>query len=765
MKRILIGGITALMLVISFSVEAQKKSKAAGQPVEIYKDARASIDQRVENLMSLMTLEEKINQLRSQLLFLNQYSSRDWTVGHYRNIAHFMHNGPSGPASAKTCAEAVNEDTRKSVEASRWGIPVIQHGEALHGAQWGVATCFPQSIAFAASFDEEFYYRAGQVVTKELRAVGVRQVYAPVVNISRDPRWGRSEEGYGEDPFLNARMGVAWTKALEQGGVVSSPKHFVDNYGDGGHDSYASGVSWRILREVFLEPFRACIEEGGARSIMAAYNSIDGIPCSANKKLLTDILRNEWNFKGYVVSDYGGLPGVYRTHHLASSSLDGQALALEAGLDVGVGISGSDTYYSLPELVKNGKVSEETINTTLRRILTVKFELGLFDNPYVDAKAADKIVRCKEHRELSLEAARKVMTLLKNDKNTLPLSDKTVKRIGVFGPAANTTNTGGYSGPSGGNNGEFIKDGVTLFQGLRQRLQGKAEVILHSGNTGVSALARTCDAVIFFAAIQEGEGKDRSQLSLPKRTMQITDDHGQIVDTGGKQTFEKDQEKMIDELATSGVKTIVVLQNGSVIDIRNWVDKVDAILEAWYSGEQGGAAIAETLFGDNNPGGRLPVTWARHAGQLPIYYYIKPSGRGYSYLDDDGKPMFPFGYGLSYTTFEYSSLLIPEKVNKNGDTKVYVTVKNTGTYKGDEVVQLYLHDEVASVARPVKELKAFKRITLQPGESKQVELTLPYRSFGLWDKDLNFIVEPGDFDVMIGKNAESMILKGQIKVE
>jgi beta-glucosidase len=733
-----------------------------------YKNPELPIEQRVENLISQMTLEEKVNQLQSQLTFLNEYNKRKWEVGHFRNIAHFLHNTPAGPATTIECATAINEDTKKAIKANRLGIPVLQNGEALHEAMWGVATCFPQSISMAATFDNDFYYTVGQVVAKETRAVGVRQVFAPVINISRDPRWGRTEESYGEDPFLNARMGVAWTKALEENGVVASPKHYVDNYGDGGHDSFSSGTSWRVLREVFLEPFRACIEEGGARSIMAAYNTVDGVPCSNNKTLLTDILRKEWGFKGFVVSDYNGMPGVHSAHKAAESEAEGQALCFEAGLDIGLGFGEKASYSLLLDLVKSGRISEEAINTSLRRVLKVKFELGLFENPYVDPEEADKIVNCETHKDLALEAARKVMTLLKNKDNTLPLSDKSVKRIGVFGPAANKLSTGDYSGPSGGLKGEFIKNGVTPYEGLKNRLQGKAEVILYQANTNAAALAKTCDAVIFFAAIQEGEGEDRSILSLPKRTVKVAEslDHAaQIIDSGDTQTFEIDQEKMIDEISKSGTKTIVVLMNGSIVDVRNWIDKVDALLEAWYPGEKGGRAIAETLFGDNNPGGRLPVSWARHAGQLPIYYYFKPSGRGYRYLDDDGKPLFPFGYGLSYTTFEYSDLVVPERVNKESNTQVYVTVKNTGTQKGDEVVQLYLHDEYASVARPVKELKAFKRITLEPGESRQVELTLPYRSFGLWDKDLKFVVEPGAFDVIIGKNAENVLLRGKILID
>jgi beta-glucosidase len=399
--------------------------------------------------------------------------------------------------------------------------------------------------------------------------------------------------------------------------------------------------------------------------------------------------------------------------------------------------------------------------------LTVKFELGLFENPYVDPAEADRLVRSKAHRELALEAARKVMTLLKNRDNILPLSDMTVKKIGVFGPAANVMSLGDYSGPSGGLKGELVAGNITPYEGLKQRLQGKVEVALHPGNTDVAAFVKGCDVAIFFAAIQEGEGEDRSILTLPKRNMKTSESlaNAMIVDTGEKLVFELDQEQMIDDLVASGVKTIVVLQNGSLIDIRRWIDKVDAILEAWYSGEQGGTAIAETLFGDINPGGRLPVTWARHAGQIPAYYYIKPSGRGYRYLDDDGKPTFPFGFGWSYTTFEYSDLVVPKTVNKNGDTKVSVTVKNTGTRKGDEVVQLYLHDELASVVRPVKELKAFKRVTLNPGESRRVELSLPYRSFGLWNKDLKFVVEPGVFKVMIAKDAEHTLLENEIVAE
>jgi len=736
-----------ILLLGNLQVFAQKKHP--------YQNQILPVEKRVDDLIGRMTLEEKVFQLQSQMKFMNEYKDRDFRVGNVRNIGHFMHKDAKEPVSASACAEAINSDTRKSIEANRWGIPVLQHGEALHGAQWGNATCYPQSIGMAATFDDEFYFHVGQAVAKELRAVGVRQVLAPVVNISRDPRWGRTEESYGEDVFLVSRMGVAYTKALEQSGIIATPKHFVDNYSDGGHDSYSSNNSWRVLRETFLEPFRACFVEGGARSVMAAYNSIDGVPCHANSVLLNDILCEEWGFNGFVVSDYSGVKGILGAHKLAESYAEAQAQCFEAGLDVDL----PRGYPDLLELVKSGRISEKQIDESVLKVLTCKFELGLFDEPFVDASKANQIVRSPEHKQLALEAARKVMTLLKNDNEMLPLSDSKIKRVGIFGPAANVLSLGDYSGPYGGWKGD---DALTPYQALVKRLEGKTEVILHQPGKDVSSLAKTCDVVIFFGSIREGEGHDRSLLTLPSSSVKAAQslDNAMIVEDAEIQMVNIDQEKMINELASSGTKTVVVLQNGSTIDIRNWVEKVDAVIEAWYPGEQGAIAIAETLFGDINPGGRLPFTWARHAGQLPIYYDIKPSGRGYEYNDDDGKPMFPFGFGLSYTTFEYSNLVLPSAVKKDGTAEIKFTLINTGKIKGDEVVQLYLHDELATVVRPIRELKAFSRVTLNPGESKEIVLTLPYRSFGLWNRDLKFGVEPGAFKVYIGRNAADTQLEG-----
>ena len=743
MKRIIIP-LTLLLLLGACSDEPK------------YTDAKLPARQRAEDLLSRMSVEEKVAQVSAQLLFMDEfYEKRDYTKGHVRNVGHFLPDGGL-PNDPKTVAERINEDTQKSIEASRWGIPVLQHGEALHGAQWGNATCFPQSIGMAATFDDELYYREGQVVAEELRAVGVRQVYAPVINITRDQRWGRGQESYGEDLLMNSRFGVAYVKALEEGGVVATPKHFVDNYGEGGHDSFASITSWRELREVYLEPFRACVEEGGARGIMSAYNAVDGIPASSNPTLLQDILKKEWGFKGIVVSDYGATEMVGNRHLLCETEDDALALCMNAGMDLQL----ANTSGGLLEQVKSGKIPEKVLDESVRRVLRLKFELGLFDEPLVDPEKAAAIVRSPEHRELAYEAACKAMTLLKND-GILPL--RGVKRIGVYGPSANILNVGDYSGGRGGWKG----DGVTPYEGLKKALEGTAEVVLAPVGQNVNPLASRCDVLVFFPSITEEEGSDRSSFHLPSSHVRPnrTTEGGLIVADAQAPAIEVDQEKMVRDLIATGKPVIVVLHNGAVIDISGWADGAAAILEAWYPGEQGGRAIADVLTGTVNPGGRLPITWARSIGQNPMYYSIKPSGRGYGYVENDGSPLYPFGYGLSYTTFDYKDFQTVETLEKGQPLKVRVTVTNTGSVRGDEVVQVYIHDELASVVRPLKQLAAFKRVTLEPGESREVELEIPNRQFALWDRDMNFHVEEGWFEVWLGKNAGEKITETRVYVK
>ena len=751
MKKIegIVAALSLLLLLFSCS---------RGENGERYRDSSLSPEERAEDLLSRMSLEEKVSQISAQLLFFNEYESgRDYTKGHVRNKGHFLWEGgvPNDPASV---AVQINEDTRRSVEASRWGIPVLQHGEALHGAQWGNATCFPQSIGMAATFDDSLYHEVGRTVAEELRAVGVRQVYAPVVNVTRDQRWGRCQESYGEDVLLNSRMGVAYVKALEEGGVVATPKHFVDNYGEGGHDSYASTTSWRVLREVYLEPFRACIQEGGARSVMAAYNSVDGVPASCNPRLLKSILKDEWGLDGYVVSDYGGVEIASGGHGVAPTEEEALALCLENGLDIQL----ANTSSALVDLVKEGKVSMETLDESVRRVLKVKFELGLFENPYVDPQAAAGIVRSEEHRRLAYESACKAMTLLKND-GILPLKPGSVRKIGVFGPSADVLNLGDYSGGRGGWRG----DGVTPFQGLRKAFEGSAEVVLNTRGQDIRPLASSCDVLFFFPSITEEEGSDRSSFKLPSCHMESNREEGPAMIVDGRESLEVeiDQEKMVRDLVATGKPVVVVLHNGAVVDISDWVDGVAAVLEAWYPGEQGGRAIADIVTGKRCPGGRLPISWPRSIGQNPMYYSIKPSGRGYGYVENDGRPLYPFGYGLSYTAFEYSGFRVPEELGKDQPLKVSVTVTNTGAVEGDEVVQVYIHDELASVARPLKELAAFKRVTLAPGESRTVELEIPYRSFAMWDADMHFRVEEGWFKVWAGRNADDVAAEGRVYVK
>lgn len=724
-----------------------------------YQNPKLPISQRVEDLMSRMSLEEKVNQMSAQLLFMDQfYEKRDYTKGHVRNVGHFLWDG-NLPNDAASAAQRINEDTQLSIQANRWGIPVLQHGEALHGAQWGNATCFPQSISMAATFDTDLYHQVALVIAKELRAVGVRQVYAPVVNVSRDQRWGRAQESYGEDVLLNSAFGVAYVKALEGSGVVTTPKHFVDNYGEGGHDSYPSPTSWRVLREVYLEPFRACFQEGGSRSVMSSYNSIDGVPVSCNDRLLNQILKNEWGFDGYVVCDYGAVGLLKDGHFMSETHEDALAMSINSGLDLEL----MNTHESILNLVKEGKISEEIVNESVRRILKIKFELGLFDNPFVDEKKAAEIVRCDEHKALAEEAARKSMTLLKNN-GILPLDVEKVKKIGIYGPGANELCLGDYSGGRGGWRGEGA---VTAYQGIKRAFEGKAEVVLNQTGQDIYPLAQSSDILLFFPGIMEDEGSDRSSFKLPSQhvSQNRDDSNKQIIDEQKKLNVAIDQERMIHDLIATGKPVVVILQNGSVIEITDWVDGTAAVLEAWYPGEQGGTAIADVLTGKYNPGGRLPFSWVKTIGQNPMYYSVKPSGRNYSYVENDGKPLYPFGYGLSYTTFEYNNFEMPEALDKDNALKLSVTVTNTGKVAGDEVVQVYMHDEIASVGRPLKELVAFKRVTLNPGESKRVEIEVPYRSFHMWDKDMKFRVEEGWFSIWLGKNAEQVIESKRVYVK
>jgi len=743
-----------------------KQSSPQKRLSQSYKNPSLPIEKRVKDLLSKMTLKEKIDQL-SAYFFID--SAETWEK-YFKmtndgkdkfiqsiSIKSLMKKKAWGQFCTilrdlppNVAAEKANEIQKLAVEKTRLGIPVIIHDEGLHGLLANGATSFPQSIAIASSWDPELLKKAATIIGKESRARGITQLLSPTINIARDVRCGRTEETYGEDPYLTSRMAVAFIRGLQSQGVVATPKHYAANFvGAGGRDSHEIHFSKRILREIYFTAFQAAIKEAGALSIMSAYNSYDGTPCTCDKWLLMDVLRDEWKFKGFVVSDYGSVMGIYSLHNVAETKGEAGIKAIEAGLDIELP-SPECFDAGLMNAVKRGRLSIKAIDRAVSCLLKVKFMLGLFENPYVNPEKAVKITNTQEHRKVALEMARKSIVLLKNNKNLLPLNKK-IKSIAIIGPNADEIRLGGYSWYP------YTKDVViTPLQGIKNKVSEKTKVLFAEGCKVLGKskdgfkkaiqIAKKSDVAILFMGNfteSEGEAKDRANLNLPGV-----------------------QKELIKTIAKTGVPTIVVLINGSAVTMLKWINDVSAVVEAWYPGEEGGNAIADVIFGDYNPGGKLPVTFPQHVGQLPLYYNPKPTGRGYDYTDMTGKPLFPFGYGLSYTTFEYSNLKIsPKTINKKGTVDINFDVKNTGKYKGDEIVQLYVRDVVASMTRPVKELKGFKRITLEPKEKKKVTLTIKAKDLGFYNANMKYIVEPGTFEILIGSSSEDILLKGNLLVK
>ena len=715
------------------------------------KDAYApdSPEARAKELLGQLSIEEKLHQLTAQMVFdigEGYEERRDPLRGCYRNPGHFMHqNGTISTPGQVT--ERINRDIEISIKAQPHGIPPLEHGESLHGAQWGMATIFPQPIGLASTFDPGLVGEAADVIGCETAAVGVRQALAPVVNLARDVRWGRTIETFGEDPKLAGDMGAAMCRGFDKNGVAATPKHFVDNYADGGRDSNYSTHSERELMEVYLKPFEACFKEGGAHGVMASYNSLEnGLPAHANPWLLTKVLREEWGFDGIVVSDYGGVNGTAGAHRIAEDLPEAIALCLSAGLDVTL----SDLKYEdIRAAWDRGILPEEVVDRAVLRLLTLKFRLGLFDHPYRDPAEADRTVRCEAHKAVALNAARKSLVLLEND-GLLPFRKGEVKTLGVFGPGADVLPTGrNYSGPfSHLWEAEDVLSPLAYFRAHA----GDVEIVTGS-DSEIPSLAPRCDAVLYFTSIVEGEGLDRSDLRLPSyRTAVSKDEAARIVDKA-EVTIEVDQEASILAMAEANPNAAVILMNGAPVDVSAWRSRVRAVLEAWYPGEGGSEALWETLWGENNPGGRLPVSWPKSVGQLPLFYGYKPSGRGYGYENNDGRPLYPFGYGLSYTSFALSDPVL----TKTGDGwELSLCVENTGSCDGDEVVQVYLTSRHTKVVRPVKELTAYRRVTVKKGETVRVSLAIPGTAVSYYDADMVFGAHGGDFTLQIGASAEDI---------
>ena len=855
---------------------------AFSQKILPYKNPDLPVETRVQDLLSRMTPEEKFWQL-----FMIPGDPDNGKENFSNGIFGLQVRGVENTDAVKK----VNRIQKYFIEESRLGIPVIFFEEALHGLVAPGATSFPQSIALAATWDTALMGRVALAIAYETKSRGIRQVLSPVVNIASDVRWGRVEETYGEDPLLTSLMGIAYVNAFEKNGIITTPKHFLANVGDGGRDSYPIDLDERALEEIFLPPFRACFEQGGSRSVMTSYNSLDGSPCTANNWLLNTKLKQQMHFTGFSISDACAVGGANVLHYTASGYPDASAKAINNGLDV-IFQTEFDHYKLFIPPFLDGRIDPRNIDESVARVLRVKFGMGLFDHPYVEEKEYGKWNNNPAHKALAKEAALESIVLLKNENQALPLN-RSIKTLAVIGPDAVEARLGGYSGPGNGkisildglknkmgpacevvyspgcgrSSPEWVKvpcpalttnsDGKTINgltaeyfnntglsgtpeltrtdkeisfnwtlyppdpkinydffsarwtgkitcpetghfkigldgnDGYRLYLDGKlcidnwrnqscrtlltdfyfekdkaydlkVEFFESSGgamlnlvwNAGVTndwqqkiedaaATGNKADVTLVVAGINEGEGYDRAHLNLPGH-----------------------QEEMINRIAQNGKQVVVVLVGGSAIAMSNWMDHVDGILDVWYPGEEGGNAVADILFGEYNPAGRLPVTFPVAEGQLPLVYNHKPTGRNDDYGDLRGQPLFPFGYGLSYSTFAYNDLKFgKQQISTMDSSVVSFKVKNTSPVDGDEVVQLYIRDLLSSVSLPVKELKGFQRVRLRAGEEKEISFTITPNLLKILNKEMKWVVEPGELRIMIGASSRDIRLRGILDVE
>lgn len=861
------------------------------QTPPLYKNANAPVEQRVNDLLRRMTPEEKFWQLFMIPGDLDQAEPNQYRNGIFGFQVSAGNRGDVGgqmlqyntSESAVALAKKINGIQRYFVENSRLGIPVIAFDEALHGLVRDGGTAFPQSIALAATWDTALMSQVANAIATETRQRGIRQILSPVVNIASDVRWGRTEETYGEDPFLSSAMGVNFVRAFEQKGIITTPKHFVANVGDGGRDSYPIQFNERLLEEIYFPPFKACIEQGGSRSVMTAYNSLDGVAASSNHWLLLEKLKKQWGFEGFVISDANAVGGEVVLHNTARDYAESGQHAINGGLDVIF-----QTEYKHHQLFMapflNGNIDTNRINNAVARVLKAKFELGLFEQPYI----SEEIPATPQHKTIAKQAALESFVLLKNERQTLPFSQK-IRTIALIGTEAQEARLGGYSGP--GNNK------ISMLDGLKEKMGASAKVLFapgpgrnspeyvvipaaqwsSNGKPGLQAeyftnvtlsgqpFLRRTDATVDFRWTLFGpaEGMDADfysarwtgKLTAPatgKYKIGIEGNDGfrlyinnkMVIDQWQKQSYRTvlvdytlvkgrqydvkvefyepkgnatvklvwsigadarwrqqikeavataqravvavvtvgitegefqdrallslpgHQEELIRAVAATGKPVVVLLVGGSAVTMSNWINDVEAIGAVWYPGEEGGRAIADILTGDYNPAGRLPITYPLHEGQVPLVYNHKPTGRGDDYNNLSGLPLFPFGYGLSYTTFAYSDVQLSKNtISKNATATVSFTVKNNGTVDGDEVVQLYLRDVLSSVARPVMELKGFQRVKLKAGESRSLSFVITPDMLSMLDVDLKRVVEPGVFQVMIGASSADIRLKAKLTVE
>ena len=753
-----------IFLTLSLNTFSQKKAD--------YLNPALPIEKRVDLLMAKMTIEEKA----AQLCFLNVHDSlfdANGNIDEAKVLAMFP-NGIGAVSFSQVrmpMEKAMKLDNvlqKILVEKSRLGVPCLYIGEGLHGFMAVGATSFPQAIALSCTWDTTLIERVFTATALEMRTRGFHQALSPVIDLGREPRWGRTEETYGEDPYLVSRIGKAAILGFQGHGplinnqhVIATVKHFAGHgQSEGGNNTSPVVCDERYFRENHLYPFEIAVKEAKVKSIMPSYNEWSGIPNHSNPWLLKTVLRDEWGFNGHVISDQGGIEDLYRRHLVAENQAEATKMAMLSGIDLEI-MDVKSYYRNLPDLVKKGIVSVKDLDNSVRQVLLDKFRLGLFEFPYADTVKAKTITNCQDHRDIALKAAQEAIVLLKNENHILPLDASKIKTMAVIGPNAADIHLGGYTMEP--------RSGISVLDGIRQFAKGKFDVTYADGckiTTSPGSFWDNDNTVL------NDEQSDLKLISEAASTASKSDvvllvigENESICREGWEENHRGDrddlslfgrQEDLVKAVLETGKPVIVLLINGRPITANYVAENVPALLEGWYLGQETGTAVADVLFGKVNPSGKLSITIPKNVGQLPAYYSKKPS-RHRSYVNSDMTPLFPFGFGLSYTTFEYGKpgLSKPE-IHKNENLKASVEVKNSGTYKGDEIIQLYIHDKVSSVTRPIMELKDFARISLNPGESKKVEFTITPAKLQFYNREMKRVVEPGEFEVFIGPSSNKL---------
>ena len=754
---------------------SRKQSKSKLLP---YQNPKLSLEKRTKDLLSRMTLEEKAAQMvciwrdRPKAMLDDDGNFDENKANAFfkkgNGIGQVTRPSDAGKGkNARETAELTNKIQKFFLENSRLKIPVVFHEECLHG-HWAIdSTHFPQPIALAASFDPALVERLFTLTAEEARVRGAHHVLTPVVDVVRDPRWGRCEETYGEDPYLVSRMGIAAVRGFQgdrkfhdRKHVMATLKHFTGHgQPESGMNCAPANISERVLRETFFYPFKEVLREAKAISVMPSYNEIDGVPSHANKWLLRDILRKEMGFKGFMISDYWALwelsykPDTHG-HFVAKDKKESAKLAVEAGVNIEA--PDPDIYLNLVELVKKKELKESQLDELVYPLLYWKFAFGLFEDPYVDPDEADRVVGSTANREPALEAAHASITLLKNENNLAPLNLRKFKTIAVIGPNANRSLIGGYSG--------VPRYNVTVLDGIKERVGDRAKV-LYSEGCKITIGGSWGEDQVVPSNPEEDFKQIAEAVEIAKQADVI------VLAIGGNEQTSREawarthmgdrtclnligrQEELVGAMLETAKPVIVFLFNGRPLSINYVNQTVPVIFECFYLGQETGYAVADVLLGNHNPGGKLPITIPRSVGHLPAFYNYKPSARR-GYLFDDVSPLYAFGYGLSYTSFAIGApRLAKSKIGRKDSTSVSVLVKNTGSRAGTETIQLYIRDVVSSVTRPVKELKGFRKISLKPGESKTVTLPITPDSLAFYDINMDYVVEPGEFEIMVGNSS------------